>query len=98
MLSTIKEAKEFFENFFYDIAPWVKTMQPFQRGAWVRLYGVPLHAWNESFFKLCVLDCGRYLRADCGSVDRDRFDYARILIASSSLEIVQRCESLLVDG
>ena len=31
-------------------------------------------------------------------MDRDRFDYARILIASSSLEIVQRCESLLVDG
>lgn len=90
--------KEFFNFFFFNIAPWVKTMQSFQRGAWVRLYGIPLHAWNESFFKLCVMECGRYLRADSGSVDRDRFDYARVLIGCSSTEIIQRSESLMVDG
>lgn len=64
----------------------------------MRLYGIPLHAWNENFFKLCVLDCGRYLRADSGSVDRDRFDYARVLVATSSLEIIQKKESILIDG
>ncbi|GAU51434.1 hypothetical protein TSUD_413340 [Trifolium subterraneum] len=31
-------------------------------GAWVHLYGVPLHAWNVNFFKLCVFDCGRVER------------------------------------
>jgi hypothetical protein len=40
-------------------------------------YGVPLHAWNIEFFKLCVLDCGRLLRVDDMTLDRDRFDYAR---------------------
>jgi hypothetical protein len=77
---------------------WEKNVVPFQRGAWLRLYGVPLHAWNESFFKLCTLDCGRFLRSDSCSVERDRFDYARILIATSNLEIINSSESVLVDG
>lgn len=64
----------------------------------MRLYGIPLHAWNESFFKLCVLDCGRFLRSDSCSVDRDRFDYARVLIAAPSLDIVNCNESIFIDG
>jgi len=61
---------------------------PFQRGAWLRVYGIPLHAWNEFFLKLCVLDCGRYLRVDSVSLNKGRFDYARVLISTSSLDVV----------
>ena len=98
VLSLISEANEFFALFFTNVVPWVKKVMPFQRGAWLRLYGIPVHALNEDFFKLCVLDCGRYLRADSCSVDRERFDYAGVLIATSSFEIVQRHEFILVDG
>jgi hypothetical protein len=94
----LHDAKEFFDHFFTNIVRWEKNVVPFQRGAWLRLYGVPLHAWNESFFKLCTLDCGRFLRSDSCSVERDRFDYARILIATSNLEIINSSESVLVDG
>ncbi|KEH25500.1 DUF4283 domain protein [Medicago truncatula] len=87
-----------FAHFFTDLVPWVKKVMSFQRGAWLRLYGIPLHTWNENFFKLCVLDYGRYLRVDSGSVDRDRFDYARVLVAFSSFEIIQKKESILIDG
>ncbi|MCI09225.1 sulfate transporter, partial [Trifolium medium] len=65
---------------------------------WVRLYGVPLHAWNENFFKLCVFDCGRFLRADSCTVEKERLDYARILLATDILEVVRRKELLLVEG
>ena len=71
---------------------------PFQRGAWLRWYGIPLHAWNESFFKLCVLDCGRYLRTDICSLKKERFDYVSVLVATSSLEIVSLVNKLLIDG
>ncbi|MCI22292.1 sulfate transporter, partial [Trifolium medium] len=71
---------------------------PYQRGVWVRLYGISLHAWSVDFFKLCVLDCGRFLRADSCSTDKDRLDFARVLIATSDLEIVKRVETVLVDG
>jgi len=50
------------------------------------------------FFKLCILDCGIFLRSDSCSVDRDKFDYARILIATPSLEVINCVEKLVVDG
>jgi hypothetical protein len=56
-----------------------------------------LHAWNESFFKLCVFDCGRFLRADNYTTEKDRLDFARVLSATSSLEVIKRVERLLVD-
>jgi hypothetical protein len=49
----IKDAKEFFEHFFTNVERWEKKIWPFQRGAWLRIYGVPIHAWNESFLN-CV--------------------------------------------
>jgi hypothetical protein len=71
---------------------------PFQRGAWVRIYGIPLHAWNVNFFKLCVMDCGRFLCADRYTVAKDRLDYARVLIATTSLAVIKKVENVLVDG
>ncbi|GAU34020.1 hypothetical protein TSUD_393660 [Trifolium subterraneum] len=75
-----------------------KDAQLYHRGAWVRLYGVPLQAWNVNFFKLCVFDCGRFLRADNCSADRDRLDFSRVLIATPNLDIIKRVERVRVDG
>jgi len=77
---------------------WDKAVLPFQRGAWVYIYGIPLQTWNESFFKLCVIDCGRYLRTDNCSLNRERFDYARVLISTSSLEVLNLSDQIIVDG
>ncbi|GAU51343.1 hypothetical protein TSUD_13210 [Trifolium subterraneum] len=62
--SVVNSAKEFFSLFLSHWTPWEKAVLPFKRDAWVRLYGIPLHAWNENFFNLCILDCGSFLRAD----------------------------------
>jgi len=64
----------------------------------MRLYGIPLHAWNENSFKLCVMDCGSFLRTDDMSLDKGRFDYARVLISTPSIDIVSRVERLSIDG
>jgi hypothetical protein len=93
----LENAREFFNYLFSSWERWEDKGTPFHRGAWVRLYGIPLHAWNESFFKLCVFDCGRFLRADNYTLDKDRLDFARVLIATSSLEVVKRVERLMVD-
>ncbi|GAU49838.1 hypothetical protein TSUD_408070 [Trifolium subterraneum] len=80
-----------------DKVRWDKNVLPYHRGAWVRFYGIPLHAWNVEFFKLCVLECGRFLRADICSADKEKHDFAQVLIATSDLEIVKRVENVLVD-
>lgn len=94
----LSEAVEFFDNFFSKPVPWNKDALVRERGAWVCIYGVPLHAWNIDFFKLCVLDCGRLLRVDDITLDRDRFDYARILLSTSSLEIIKTEACIMIDG
>lgn len=92
------EAKYFFDHFFKNIVRWEKAVVPSRRGAWLRLYGIPLHAWNENFFKLCVMECGSFLHTDDMSLDKGRFDYASVLISTPSLSIVSRVEGLSIDG
>jgi len=70
----------------------------FERGAWLRLCRVPLHAWNDFFFLSCVFYCGQFLKADSRTLGKERFDYTRILFATSSLEIVKSVEKIIVDG
>jgi hypothetical protein len=57
-----------------------------------------VHAWNEKFLRLCTFDCGRFLRADTCSVDKDRLDFARVLLATPDLGIINKVERVLVDG
>ncbi|PNX71868.1 putative sulfate transporter, partial [Trifolium pratense] len=94
----VNNAKEFFQLIFSHWTRWDNLAQPYRRGAWVRLYGIPLQAWNVNFFKLCVVECGRFLRLDNCSVEKERLDFARILIATTELESVNKVETVLVDG
>lgn len=94
----VKEAKQFFDLLFSHMERWDKAVVPFQRGAWLRVYGISLHAWNKNFFKLCVLESVRYLRTGSWSLDRVRFDFVRVLIATTSLDLVNTTEQILLDG
>jgi hypothetical protein len=98
VLSVLDCAKDFFNMCFSHWVRWETAVIPFQRGAWVRIYGTPLHAWNDKFFKLCVMDCGRFLRADSYTAAKERLDYARVLIATPALAVIKKEEHLLVDG
>ena len=94
----VGKAKHFFDLLFSSLVSWDQTVLSFQRGAWVRLYGIPIHAWNENFFKLCVFDCGRFLRSHICSLNRERFDYARVLMSTSSFDVVNVTEHIIMDG
>ena len=52
-------ALHFFGMLFSNIHKWTTTDPRYERGAWLRVYGVPVHAWNEEFFRLCMLGIGR---------------------------------------
>jgi hypothetical protein len=98
VLSVLDCAKDFFNMCFSYWVRWEAAVNPFQRGAWVRIYGTPLHAWNDNFFKLCVMDCGRFLRSDGYTTAKERLDFARVLIATPALAVIKKEEHLLVDG
>ncbi|GAU51586.1 hypothetical protein TSUD_414300 [Trifolium subterraneum] len=57
LIDVVNNAKDFFILIFSHWMRWDFCQQTYKRGAWVRLYGIPVHAWNVNFFKLCVFDC-----------------------------------------
>lgn len=64
------DAIHFFSMLFADLHKWSAEDVNYERGAWLRIYGTPVHAWNELIFKLCVSGCGRFIRSDGCTVDR----------------------------
>jgi len=49
------------------------------------------------FFKICVSRCGRFIRSDECTVDRVRLDYARVLISTTSLEVINLMSKVVID-
>jgi hypothetical protein len=98
ILQVFIDAADFFGLFLTDVHRCTSKEVRYERGAWVRIYGTPVHAWNTNFFKLCVSKCGRFVRADECTLDRGRIDFARILISTYSLEVLNKMMVLMVDG
>jgi len=91
-------ALDFFGMLFGNLHRWSTSNIKHERGAWVRLYGAPIHAWSADFFRLCVSNSGRFIRADDCTVDKARLDYAQILISTPSIEIVNTSSDFFIDG
>lgn len=96
--NVFNEAIHFFGMLFGDLHKWSPVEVNYERGAWLRVYGTPVHAWNELFFKLCVSGYGRFIRSDSCTVDKERFDFARVLISTSSLDIINSLIEVSIDG
>jgi len=91
------EAIDFFGMLFSTIHKWSEKDTVYESGAWLRAYGIPVHAWNTNFFQLCVSECGRFIRVDECKSDKGRVDYARILISTTPLEVLNTTSEILID-
>jgi hypothetical protein len=94
----LQGANEFFGMLFTNFHKWSEASTRYERGAWLRVYGIPVHAWNDSFFRLTVSGIGRFLYVDECTMDKGRLDFARILIVTPELEIVNRLSDFVIDG
>lgn len=45
-------AIDFFGMLFSNLHKWTTRDVGYERGAWLRVYGTPVHAWNTNFLKL----------------------------------------------
>jgi len=98
ILQVFKDVADFFGLFLTDVHKWTSKEVRYERGAWVRIYGTLVHAWNTNFFKLCVFKCGRFVREDECTLDRGGIDFARFLISTYALEVLNKIMVLMVDG
>jgi len=83
---------------FSNIHKWSAPDARYERRAWLRAYGVPIHTWNDDFFRLCVMGVGWFIRSDECTMDKARLDYAIILVTMHQIEIVNKTTDFFIDG
>jgi len=96
--TVLTRAPEFFGTLFYNFHKWSDSLIRYERGAWLRVYGIPVHAWNDTFFRICVSGIGRFLYVDECTADKARLDFARILVVTPEIEIVNKLSDFIIDG
>ncbi|MCI08209.1 hypothetical protein A2U01_0029284, partial [Trifolium medium] len=58
------------------------------RLVWLRVYGVPVHAWNVEFFDMITKPYGEFINEDEGTLKGTTMDVARILIRTEEQKVV----------
>jgi hypothetical protein len=94
----MEDAKEWLDQWFVEIRPWSPCDIDTERTIWLRVYGVPSHAWNDSFFSHLVSHWGNYINADEGTKKKITMDVARLMIRTSSQRVVDDFIDVKVNG
>ncbi|KAK2434439.1 zinc finger CCCH domain-containing protein [Trifolium repens] len=69
--------------YFKEFRPWLPSLYVDRRETWVRVLGIPLHAWGENLFKEIGRKYGEFLDFDESTASRAKLDVARLKIATS---------------
>ncbi|KAL8551438.1 hypothetical protein ACS0TY_000508 [Phlomoides rotata] len=76
-----KEMNKWLSYWFEWFRPWREEDVCHQRKIWTRWVGVPIHAWNERFFKIASSKIGAYIQVDENTKERLRLDVARVMVS-----------------
>ncbi|GAU47008.1 hypothetical protein TSUD_244370 [Trifolium subterraneum] len=89
---------QWWEGFLEELKPWSPNQVCSSRRLWVRVYGVPLHAWGERTFRSISNRCVELVRLDLETANRSRFDVARIQIDTALQGFIDFVIKLKVQG
>ncbi|WJX11205.1 hypothetical protein P8452_01843 [Trifolium repens] len=62
------------------------------------MYGIPLHAWGESTFRMLASKCGIFVEVDAGTRNMERFDSARVKVIAPLCEQIDFNIKLVIQG
>jgi hypothetical protein len=94
----MEDAKEWLEQWFTEIRPWSPDDVDLERSIWLRIFGVPIHAWNLNFFTQVVKPWGTFIKADDGTMKKTTMDVARIMIRTSCQLVVDEFIDVKING
>ncbi|MCI00190.1 DUF4283 domain protein, partial [Trifolium medium] len=94
----LEDAKEWLDQWFREIRPWNQKEVDVERIVWLRVFGIPLHAWNDDFFAMVTKPWGFFMNADDVTCKKLTMDVARILIRTSCQKAVDEFIDVKVDG
>lgn len=97
VFSLLQEDGDYLEGWLSDIKPWKPEAVPRVRSVWLRVLGVPVHAWGEDFFRFLAELVGRYVETDVATSSKSRLDIGRILVTVSSPEAINKTVKVKVN-
>ncbi|MCH84931.1 DUF4283 domain protein [Trifolium medium] len=84
----MEDAGGWLEQWFKEIRSWSTGDVDNERLVWLRVYGIPVHAWNDNFFTLISQPFGTFLNTDESTSKKLTMDVARIMIRTPGLKAV----------
>ncbi|MCH95181.1 DUF4283 domain protein, partial [Trifolium medium] len=84
----MEDAREWLNQWFREIRPWNPKDVDVDRIVWLRVFGIPAHAWNDNFFALVSKPWGFFMNTDDATSKNLTMDVARILIRTSCQKVV----------
>lgn len=83
---------------FKEVRRWLPELVAKRRNVWLQVYGIPLHIWDEDFFKLLGTKFGVFLDFDECTIEKKRLDVARILVDTPRLGVIDEMINISVVG
>jgi hypothetical protein len=78
----IKAKEEWLGYYFFDIKPWSPVLVNVNREVWVKVYGIPIHAWGDNLFKLLGARFGEFVDYDEPTASKLSLDVARLKLST----------------
>ncbi|GKV49208.1 hypothetical protein SLEP1_g55970 [Rubroshorea leprosula] len=94
----VELAPEWLAQWFENVKPWTPDMVATERFAWIRCQGVPLNAWKSDFFEKMSWPWGKFICLDDSTSKKRRFDIARFLISTPSMNSISITRQVKVNG
>ncbi|GAU42391.1 hypothetical protein TSUD_296890 [Trifolium subterraneum] len=94
----MEDAKGWMDQWFKGIRSWCPNDLDVERTIWLRIYGVPSDALNESFFTQLVKPWGSFINKDEGALKKITMDVARLMIRTSCQKITDEFVDVKVNG
>lgn len=88
LLTAPERIDESLALWFSEVKPWDSSVVSRERFLWLKVQGVPAHAWEEVCFKTLVNLVGTFVKMDGATSKKSRLDVARILISATSAETI----------
>jgi hypothetical protein len=79
----IKAKEEWIGVYFFNVKPWSPNLVNQKRQVWVKVFGIPLHAWGDTLFRVLGERFGEFVDYDEATAARSRMDVARLKFSTS---------------
>ncbi|XP_058784074.1 uncharacterized protein LOC131658840 [Vicia villosa] len=97
-IKELLEGKWWWQQWFKSIKPWHEKVIDEARVVWIRVYGVPCHAWSNDFFVSLANRLGEFICLDDNTMSGSNMDIARFMIRVDSRFNLPESLKVAIDG